>query len=95
LGGGVLIMTAISLGIAYQADSFPHPAKTALVLLKALSWPLAIFGRIFPPDLEAPSPADPTPEAILGTLVTDLLVYTLVAYGLIAIIDRIRRRPRP
>ena len=96
MGGGILIMAVISaswLLIAALTDhmaSDPWPMQAlATALFWALAWPLHIFQPLFPGDPQSLSPDTPTPAAVLATLLFDLIMYSLVAYGLAVLFGRV------
>jgi hypothetical protein len=98
VGGGVLIMVAISASWVIAAALTDHMASDpwpVRALFWALAWPLDVFQSVFPADPAALSPDTPTLTAVLATLALDLIVYSIVAYGSGAMFGRVRRGRRP
>lgn len=83
VASGVLFMLAIVCALSLLSV-FYNPLNNETwahrVLAWMLIWPLLIFMYIFPPRSDAPSDG-PTMEAILATIVVDVLVYSLLVYA--------------
>lgn len=62
----------------------------ARLLLMAVAWPLKIFSRVFPQAtgviLEGPSSS-----ALVATIIVDFLVYSLVSYSILVLLEKKQR----
>ena len=72
-GMGVLIMDILGLR---------KLEPIARVLIVAAAWPLKIFGYIFPNDELA---LGPTNEALLATVILDILIYSTLVYLILSL----------
>jgi hypothetical protein len=80
-GGAILIVEVLGLHLL---------EPLARLLLLAVAWPLRIFSRVFPQPsgvlLEGPSSA-----ALVATIVLDFLVYALICYSLLVLLEKKKR----
>ena len=98
VGGGILLMIVISASWLLAAALTDHMASDpwpVRALFWTLAWPLDVFKPMFPGNPASLSPDTATPAAVLATLVLDLIICSLVAYGLAALFGRVRRGRRP
>ena len=96
--GGILLMLVISASWLLAAALTDHMASDpwpVRALFWTLAWPLGVFKPLFPGDPASLSPDTATPAAVLGTLLLDLIVCSLAAYGWAALFGKVRRGRRP
>jgi hypothetical protein len=81
--GGMLTMALMVVAVAlldgYHHDSRTTPMWAQDALRYLLMWPMSIFRHVFPPAPNSLSDG-PTMEAVLATLGTDLILYSLPFY---------------
>jgi hypothetical protein len=96
LVGGILIPFVLMLSTSLVGESFDELGKEWVVdgLMYSFVGPLKIWARVFPPPPSCSS-CGPTNAAIIATIVTDFLFYSLLTDLLQIMIEKIqRKKPR-
>ena len=98
IGGGVLIPVSLFALTMMAGESLEHDLGMgwlASALMFSFVGPMALWERVFPHSPPCPS-CGPTDSAMVATIVTDFLFYSVLVYLIQAAIGRLRHSgPRP
>ena len=94
ISGGIVIPLLLFGFTMMAGESLEHDwglGWLANLLMFSVVWPMTIWERLFPTSPSCPS-CGPTDTAIMATIVTAVLFYSMLTYLLRVLFVRFRRR---